>query len=142
MSANAPSIYPALRYRDAKAAVEWLERAFGFEPLMIVPGEAAGEGGVSHAELKLGNGVVMLGSFLGTPEGGPAQGIGTAPMTIYAVVDDPDGHYERAKAGGAEIIRELENMDYGSREYSARDLEGYIWSFGTYVPDMKGGSNG
>ena len=142
MAVNAPSIYPALRYRDAKAAVEWLQRAFGFEPLMVVPGEAAGEGGVSHAELKLGNGVVMLGSFLGTPAPSQDDGIGTAPMTIYAVVDDPDAHCERAKSAGAEIIRELENMDYGSREYSARDPEGYIWSFGTYVPDMKGASNG
>jgi uncharacterized glyoxalase superfamily protein PhnB len=119
-----------------------LERAFGFEPLMVVPGEAAGEGGISHAELKLGNGAIMLGSFLGAPPSAQDGGIGTSPMTIYAVVDDPDGHYERAKAAGAEIIRELENMDYGSREYSARDLEGYIWSFGTYAPDMKGGSHG
>ncbi|HET9200263.1 MAG TPA: VOC family protein [Dehalococcoidia bacterium] len=139
MATSTPSIYPALRYRDANAAVEWLERAFGFERLMVVPGEG---GGVGHAELQLGNGVVMLGSFVGERASDGYGEIGTAPMTIYIVVDDPDGHYKRAKSAGAEIIRELENMDYGSREYSARDLEGYIWSFGTYVPDLKGGSNG
>lgn len=119
MATSTPSIYPALRYRDANAAVEWLERAFGFERLMVVPGEG---GGVGHAELQLGNGVVMLGSFVGERASDGYGEIGTAPMTIYIVVDDPDGHYKRAKSAGAEIIRELENMDYGSREYSARDL--------------------
>jgi uncharacterized glyoxalase superfamily protein PhnB len=53
---------------------------------------------------------------------------------IYIVVQDSDAHYARAKAAGAEIIRELEDQDYGSRDYTARDLEGNIWSFGTYDP--------
>ena len=53
---------------------------------------------------------------------------------INIVVADPDAHYERARAAGAEIVRELTDEDYGSREYSARDLEGNLWSFGTYDP--------
>ena len=53
---------------------------------------------------------------------------------VYIVVDDPDAHHARAKAAGATIIRELEDQDYGSRDYSARDPEGNIWSFGTYDP--------
>jgi uncharacterized glyoxalase superfamily protein PhnB len=55
-------------------------------------------------------------------------------VTIYVVVTDPDRHYERARAAGAEIVRELTDQPYGSREYSARDPEGNQWSFGTYDP--------
>jgi uncharacterized glyoxalase superfamily protein PhnB len=57
-----------------------------------------------------------------------------SPLSIYAAVPDPDTHYQRARTAGAEIVRELADMDYGSREYSARDLEGNLWSFGTYQP--------
>lgn len=56
-------------------------------------------------------------------------------MSIYAVVADPDAHHAAAVAAGAKIVRELEDMDYGSREYSARDPEGNLWSFGTYRPE-------
>jgi uncharacterized glyoxalase superfamily protein PhnB len=53
---------------------------------------------------------------------------------IYVVVPDIDGHYARAKAAGAKIERPLADTDYGSREYSARDCDGHLWSFGTYDP--------
>jgi uncharacterized glyoxalase superfamily protein PhnB len=55
----AQSIFPALRYRDARAAIEWLTNAFGFEPTMVVDGE---NGSVAHAELKYGDEWVMLAS--------------------------------------------------------------------------------
>jgi uncharacterized glyoxalase superfamily protein PhnB len=57
------------------------------------------------------------------------------PSSTYVVVDDPDAHHERAVAAGAEIVRELTDTDYGSREFSARDPEGNLWSFGTYRPE-------
>jgi uncharacterized glyoxalase superfamily protein PhnB len=53
---------------------------------------------------------------------------------IYVAVEDADAHYEQAKAAGAEIVREIGDTDYGSREYTARDPEGNVWSFGTYRP--------
>jgi uncharacterized glyoxalase superfamily protein PhnB len=49
-------------------------------------------------------------------------------------VDDPDAHHDRAKAAGAEIVQQLTDQDYGSREYAAVDPEGHVWSFGTYDP--------
>ena len=64
----------------------------------------------------------------------PRQLGGQTTGGFYVVVDDPDAHFEHAKAAGAEIARELEDMDYGSREYSARDPEGHTWTFGTYRP--------
>lgn len=131
-SAAHPNIFPALRYRDANAAIEWLGRAFGFQEKAVHRGE---HGEVNHAELALGAGIVMLGQA--RPEGwlgGRASDARASTVSIYVVVADPDAHHERARAAGAEIVRELTDEDYGSREYSARDPEGNLWSFGTYNP--------
>ena len=64
----------------------------------------------------------------------PPGRVGRATMGVYCVVDEVDAHCERARAAGAEITREPEDTPYGSREYTARDLEGHPWSFGTYAP--------
>ena len=121
------SLFPAFRYADAPAAVAWLERAFGFERHAV---HEDGEGGIAHAELRFDNGVVMLGSAK-PPD--PANPWTTEPG-IYVAVDDVEAHFARARAAGAEIVRPLAATDYGSKEYSARDLEGRLWSFGTYRP--------
>ena len=123
------SIYPSLRYRNAPAAIDWLCDAFGFERHAVHE-----DGGiVHHAELRYRDSMIMLGSERPGDEErgfGPHVGMGW----LYMVVEDPDAHYQRSKDAGAEIIRELENQQYGSRDYSARDLEGNLWSFGTYDP--------
>lgn len=131
MSNQAPNIFPALLYSDARAALEWLAEAFGFEQTFATPGP---DGTVAHAEMTFGPGVIMLGS---APAGGDLarpEDWHDAPQSIYIAVDDVDAHYEQARAAGAEITREPEDTDYGSREYSARDLEGQHWHFGTYRP--------
>ena len=84
-----------------------------------------------HAELSFGTGLLMVGTGSG-PD--PARDWRSAPQSVYVAVEDPDAHCERARAAGAEITRALEDMEYGSREYSARDLEGHGWHFGTYRP--------
>jgi uncharacterized glyoxalase superfamily protein PhnB len=114
-------IFPILRYRDAHAGIAFLVDAFGFEKHAVHEDDS---GAVRHAELRYGDGMVMLG------QGDPAGG-GDA---VYLVVEDPDAHHDRAKAAGAEIVRELTDQDYGSREYSAKDPDGHVWSFGTYRP--------
>lgn len=76
----------------------------------------------------------MLGSARGGKSEQESSDVLTARRGIYVAVDDADAHFERAKAAGAEITRELEDTEYDSREYSARDPEGYHWSFGTYRP--------
>ena len=137
---TAPNIYPALGYRHAKAAIRWLCDAFGFEERMVHPGEDLE---VVHAELSLGPGIIMLGSQredaptageVASQSAGDELDFKRIPFTIYIAIGDVDAHCERARAAGAEIVRELTDTDYGSREYSARDLEGNIWSFGTYHP--------
>ena len=128
-----PNVFPTLHYREAEAAIDWLCTAFGFERLLVVPGEHRT---IVHAELRLGPGVVMLGSMHDGAGETPSPREASALQGIYVAVDDPDAHYARAKAAGAEIVQELHDTDYGSRGYTARDLEGYVWSFGTYRPDV------
>jgi uncharacterized glyoxalase superfamily protein PhnB len=127
VSSQAPNIFPALRYQDAAAALRWLSRGFGFETLFEVP---MPDGRLAHAEMKLGAGVIMLGSM----HDDPRNPWGTVRQGIYVYVEDISAHYARAKAAGADIVRELQDTPYGSREYSVRDLEGHLWSFGTFRP--------
>jgi uncharacterized glyoxalase superfamily protein PhnB len=134
-----PNIFPTLRYRDADAALQWLKRAFGFEEKAVYRAGADGpdrEGGtIHHAELRLGAGVIMFGAHddSGWMGGEQPQPLAST-MGIYVVIEDPDAHHEQARAAGAQIVRQLTDRPYGSREYSARDLEGNLWSFGTYDP--------
>ncbi|MBY8866071.1 MULTISPECIES: VOC family protein [Streptomyces] len=129
-----PSIYPTLLYADAKAAVGQLTEALGFTELSVYEGE---DGLVQHAELVQGNGAVMLGS---KGHGGRFDEAmrGAGPAGVYVVVDDVDGHYQRAVDHGVEILMPPTDQEYGSRDYLARDLEGNVWSFGTYAPRTEG----
>ncbi|MFF3945607.1 VOC family protein [Streptomyces sp. NPDC001902] len=127
---TAPTVYPTLRYKDAKAAIAFLKEAFGFTEVAVHQGE---DGVVEHAELAYGNGVVMLGNERsGTAFSRIAADLGA--VSVYVVVEDTDAHHERAVAAGAEVVLPLTDQDYGSRDYTARDPEGNLWSFGTYVP--------
>lgn len=129
-------VIPCLRYHDAPAMVEWLCSAFGFRKQLVVPG---GDGKVAHAQLCYGNGMIMLGSAAMENEYGrhiaqPAEIGGRETQTVYVVVPDADLQYARARAGGAEMLIEIRDEDYGGRGFTCRDPEGHIWSFGTYDP--------
>ncbi len=126
------SIYAAIRYADPNAALEWLCKAFGFEEVAVHRDE---NGVVGHAELSHGTGKIMLsGARPAGWLGGAAAEPLASPISLYIAVDDPAAHHDRAAAEGATIVRALEHMEYDSDEYSARDLEGNLWSFGTYRP--------
>jgi uncharacterized glyoxalase superfamily protein PhnB len=129
MTVATQSIYASIRYRDAMAAIDFLERAFGFERGDVHQGQ---DGAVHHAELRFAGEWIMLGSTSSGSDG--RLDLPSGPTWIYVVVDEPDAHYERAVAAGAEIVRDLKDEDYGSRGYTARDPEGNVWSFGTYRP--------
>ncbi|HEY9567105.1 MAG TPA: VOC family protein [Thalassobaculum sp.] len=126
--ADRPNVFPCFKYRDAPAAIEWLGRAFGFTPALVVPGKG---GTVVHAELRNGAGMIMCGSAT-LPD--PADPWSAAAFGIYVRVDDVDARHARAVAAGAQVVRPPVDTDYGAREYSVRDLEGRLWSFGDYDP--------
>lgn len=130
-TAEAPRLYPALRYKNAGKMIDWLCAAFGFEVRARY-----GEGDiVHHAELTFGSSMIMLGTArsddYGKMVGEPGSGGG---KSIYVAVDDADAAHARAKMAGATIIQGLTDRDYGSREFICRDPEGNVWSFGTYWP--------
>ena len=131
------TVIPSLRYRDALAAIDWLCKAFGFDKNAVYT-DADGKT-VRHAQLTFGNGMIMLGSKDNKTAWGrrfrqPDEIAGCVTHAIYLVVSDCAAHYARAKAAGAEIVEALETRDYGGSGYSARDPEGYFWSFGDYDP--------
>ncbi|HEY0161811.1 MAG TPA: VOC family protein [Edaphobacter sp.] len=131
------TIIPSVRYRDAHAAIEWLVRAFGFQKNAVYEGS---NNTVAHAQLTLGEGgMVMLGSVDNTSEHGKLMvqpdEIGLRETGgIYLVVPDADAVYATAKAAGATMVLDLEDKDYGGRGFTCRDLEGHLWSIGSYDP--------
>ncbi|MDQ2881636.1 MAG: VOC family protein [Actinomycetota bacterium] len=125
----APTIWPALAYADAPAALRFLVEAFGFVETLVVPGEGARE--IAHAELRWPEGGgVMLGSTC--DDHGELGRLKPGTTSIYVVTDGPDALFARATMAGAEVIRGLKDEDYGSRGFTVRDPEGTLWSFGTY----------
>ncbi|MBC7454150.1 MAG: VOC family protein [Massilia sp.] len=131
------NIISCLRYRDAPAAIDWLGRAFGFEKQAVYPDD---NNGIAHAQLTFGNGMIMLASadskdteysrLMKLPDDiGGAQ-----TQTLYMVVADADAAYAMAREAGAKIIIDIKDEDYGGRGFTCRDLENYVWSFGTYDP--------
>jgi uncharacterized glyoxalase superfamily protein PhnB len=128
------SVIPALRYKDAKAAIEFLCTAFGFTKNAV---HEDPDGSIAHAQLTHGNGMIMLGSANDSDYSALLRrpgDVGGVTMSVYVVVDDADAHFARAKAAGAQIIRALETQDYGGRDYTCKDPEGNVWTFGTYDP--------
>jgi uncharacterized glyoxalase superfamily protein PhnB len=130
---NVPNIFPEIIYDDAPAALDWLTRVFGFVKGEVVEGPA---GTIAHAEMHLGPGTIMPKSPMAETEFRmkSPRALGGITQCLYVTVDDPDTHYQRAKAAGAEIVMEPFDTDYGARNYCVRDLEGHLWSFGTYRP--------
>lgn len=129
------TIMPAMRYRDARAAIEWLCAVLGFAKHAAYEGP---DGKIMHAELTLGGGMMMLGEARDDEFGRgfrtPGELGGLETRSAYIVVDDADAAFARAQAAGATVIRPLKDTDYGSREFAVKDPEGNSWSVGTYDP--------
>lgn len=127
-----PSLSSAVFYRDPRAALEWLERAFGFARGIVV---SDAQGRIAHAELSFGDGVVMIGAagwseFAFSPES--LDGKNTQCVHVQ-LESDLDAHCERARAAGAVILQEPADQFYGDRTYRARDPERHVWTFARTV---------
>ncbi len=129
------AIYFGLRYRDAVKMVDWLVEAFGFEKHAVFLSEDGSK--VVHAELRLGEGIIMFGSGEGTDFAKlvktPSE-LGGTSASPYIATDDIDARCERARKAGAEIVLGPTDTSYGSRDFICRDPEGHVWCFGTYRP--------
>ncbi len=126
MSLARPNLMSALVYRDPRAAISWLERAFGFEVIMLIEDQA---GGLAHCEMRLGDGVVMVGSEWTDDHRSPQSLGGKTTQTLHIQIHtDIDAHAAAAREAGAEILMDPETQFYGDRTYRCRDLEGHIWT--------------
>ncbi len=129
-----PPIVPALVYQDPMAAFEWLQKAFGFEPAMLI---TDADGGMAHSEMTFGDGWIMVGRAWSENHASPASLGGKNTQTTHVQMsEDIDAHCERARAAGAEILMEPETQFYGDRSYRARDPEGHVWTFAQTVQVM------
>ena len=126
-----PRIAPNVFYDDLAQALEWLEKAFGFEKRSALPGE---DGSLIHAEMNVADSVIMLSPTKDNAAWKSPQSLGGAvTIGLYIYVDDVDAHFERARAAGASIAAEPETMFWGDRTYVAEDLEGHRWTFSQAV---------
>ena len=126
-----PRITPYLLYEDCEAALDFLAKAFGFTEDVRIAGQ---DGKVNHAEMRLGDGVIMMGNP-GPDYENPSRH-GYVHATMYVYVDDVDKHYEQAKAAAAKILSEPQDQFYGDRNYTAEDPQGQQWAFATHTRDV------
>jgi len=129
-----PDLISALSYQDPKAALAWLEKAFGFELFMLI--EDA-EGNLAHSEMRYGDAAVMIGNEWSDDHKSPKSLGGKNTQSVHLrITDDIDAHCRRARSAGAEIIAEPETQFYGDRTYRCRDPEGHIWTVGQTVKQV------
>jgi uncharacterized glyoxalase superfamily protein PhnB len=129
------TVMPALRYRDAQAAIDWLCNILGFTRHAVYPGP---DNTVGHAELTLNGGMIMLGSHKNDDYGkgfkSPGELGNVETRSSYVVVKDAEAVWHRAQAAGAQVVRPFQATGYGSHEFTIKDPEGHSWSVGTYDP--------
>jgi len=126
-----PQLTPYLFYEDVPAALQWLASVFGFEERMRM---TEPDGTINHAEMEMGNAVIMLGCP--GPDYRNPKRLGQATLGLYVHVADVDAQYEHTRAAGATIQAELEDKPYGDRVYGVLDPEGHQWWFAQTLRTM------
>lgn len=135
-----PVFVPSVFYKDALAALKWLEAAFGFETTTLV---TDAEGRLGYSEMGFRGGFISVGSEWEGPPIAPARmrspasldGVGTQFIRVN-LPEGLDGHCEQARAAGARIVAEPEDQFYGARVYRAMDPEGHVWNFSQEVREV------
>ena len=131
---NRPSFIPSVAYRDNRAALKWLEAAFGFEPSEVL---TDGDGKIIHAEMTYGDGVVMIGSEWEDWTRSPASLDGKNTQRVHVRVNKGiDEHFARACKAGANVVMEPADQFYGDRSYVVTDPEGHYWTFAQTVKEI------
>lgn len=128
-----PAVSPYLCVNDAAAAIEFYTKVFGATERMRMP---APEGRIGHAELQIGDSVVMLADEFPEMGARSPRTIGGSPVIVSVYVKDVDAVFDRAIAAGAKALRPVENQFYGDRAGQFEDPFGHKWSVGTHVEDV------
>jgi uncharacterized glyoxalase superfamily protein PhnB len=124
------NIYPCLTYRDVRSAMSWLRTAFAIDGRPLTQEGASHDDPLDHALLIIEGGKILVESERPEELHGPHAGQGW----VYVTIPDVDSHYQRAQQAGAQVYGEPHSYGDAHRGYSARDLEGNLWTFGTAQP--------
>ena len=131
MAADSPVFQPSVNYQDDRAALEWLQKAFGFETSLVVTDDS---GKIVHAEMRFEGAPIMIAREWSDITRSPKSLGGKNTQQVHVQLKgDIDAHCARAKAAGAAIVQEPSDQFYGDRTYRARDPEGHLWTFGQTV---------
>lgn len=128
------SLTPMFMYKDARTAIAFYKKAFGAEERFIMPG-LDGKG-VMHAELRIGNSIIMLGEETPSCPGKSAETIGDSPISLYFYVGNVDDAFAVAVEAGAKVLMQVEDMFWGDRMGTVQDPFGYCWSIASHVKDL------
>jgi len=116
---------------DAASTIEWYKKALGAEELSRAPGP---DGKVMHAEIKIGNTILMVNDAMGG--GKSPKALGGSPASLWVYVADCDALFNRATAAGAQIAMPLTDQFWGDRSGTVTDPSGYQWTIATHKEDL------
>ncbi len=127
------TVTPYLIVGDAASALEFYRKAFQATELMRVAGP---KGKIGHAEIKIGNSVIMLADEFPEMDARSPRSLGGSPVSIHLYVEDVDAMAERATAAGATVLRPVKDQFYGDRSGTVADPFGHIWHIATHKEDL------
>jgi uncharacterized glyoxalase superfamily protein PhnB len=128
------SVTPMFLFKDARKAIEFYKRAFGAQELFVMPGP--GGKGVMHAEMRIGDSILMMGEENPRQSCKSAESLGGSPVSFYIYVENVDEAFRVAVAAGAESLMPVQEMFWGDRMGTVRDPFGYSWSLATRTRDL------
>jgi PhnB protein len=131
--AEYPGVTPYLAVNDAAAAIEFYKTGFGATELMRLPGP---DGKIGHAEVKIGNAIVMLADE--HPDAGhiSPKSLGGSTVKLHMYVEDVDSFFENAVAAGAKVLISITDQFYGDRSGRLEDPFGHVWLVSTHIEDV------
>jgi len=138
MSTSIPAgfttLTPMLVLKDARKAIDFYQRAFGAEERYVMPGPDGR--GVMHAEIRIGNSILMFGEENPQQACKSAESFGGSPVSFYLYFDDVDAAFARALKAGGEALMPVTEMFWGDRIGTLQDPFGYTWTVATQVKEL------
>jgi len=127
------TVAPYLAIKNAAAALEFYKQGFGAVETykLIVP-----DGRVGHAEIRLGDSLIMLSDEFPEFGGKAPEALGGSPVSIHLYVEDVDAFVKRAVAAGARELKPVANQFYGDRSGQLQDPFGHLWWVATHKEDV------
>jgi PhnB protein len=128
------SVTPMFMYKDARKAIEFYKKAFGAVERFSMPGPDGK--GVMHAEVLIGNSLIMMGDENPRESCKSAETVGCSPVSFYIYVEDVDEAFDRTVKAGGQVRMPVQEMFWGDRAGALEDPFGYSWWLATHKRDL------